>query len=586
MKSATSKLELVTWTKHRLQAKALLESQPFELVLCGVIVFNLALMVVETDFNQTKIEIPGWMDALNHSLLAAFTLELMVRLYVYRFKFFKDPMSIIDAGVVGLDLCSTALEFFFSGVGGFSVLRILRLLRLSRATLIVEKVPELSMLARSLIGALKPIFWGSIVLVFLFAVWGVLAVQFINPLNEELDAKGLYFNCERCPRAYNTVWHSSLTMMQQIIAGDSWGMVTLPIIEHYPSSMIFFVLMFITLEVALMNVVLACVVDSAAQARVDDLSGDNVKRKLTALCEDLDDDNSGEITFTELKRGFKTNREFKRRMGQMDIHEQEIDVVWDILDADKSGTIQVVEFVDELSKLKKANAHTMLLMIRHYVMEIRNKINQQLLLMRQDLERAEKQELEIAEQMRREEHELNNSMSKLMRSGSCSFEDERAPEKSPQEDDVDLPPARLDDRSDAKPSLARPRRDAGSDLVEEKMNTTKELGYDAAFMAEQRQFMADMMASIKDLRSKIEVCMPPPLPVPGEIPEQRGMYDQSGMYDQRRITRDMRTFDLPNTRPGLPVSLWPFNSACGVERGSEREGPPIIVRPVMAPPLT
>jgi len=203
-----------------------------------------------------------------------------------------------------------------------------------------------------------------------------------------------------------------------MIAGDSWGLVTLPIIEHCPVSGVFLIFMFISLQVALMNVVLACVVDSAAQARVDDLSGDSVKRKLQALCDDLDDDGSGEISFDELEHGFASNREFKRRMNKMDIHENDIDVVWDILDSDNYGTIRTDEFVEELAGLKKASPHTMLFMIRHYVTEIRDKIKEQLVMMRADLEEAEKKELEIAEQMRTEEHELTENVSKLMRSRS------------------------------------------------------------------------------------------------------------------------------------------------------------------------
>lgn len=148
---------------------------------------------------------------LNNSLLGVFSIELAVRIYVYRIKFFLDPMSF----VVTLDIVSTMLEALLGDMGRLSILRILRLLRLSRATLIVEKVPELSMLARSLIGALQPIFWGSIILVFLLAAWGVLAVQFIHPLNEELTNQGFYAEqrCEKCPRAYKAVWHSSLMMI-------------------------------------------------------------------------------------------------------------------------------------------------------------------------------------------------------------------------------------------------------------------------------------------------------------------------------------------------------------------------------------
>jgi len=315
-----------------------------------------------------------------------------------------------------------------------------------------------------------------------------------------------------------------------------------------------------------MNVVLACVVDKAAQARVDDLSGESVKRKLMALCEDLDDDDSGEITFAELKAGFANNRDFKRRMTQMDIHEQEIDVVWDILDADKSGTIGVVEFVEELSKLKKANMHTMLLIIRHYVMEIRNKVNSQLQMMRDDLEKAEKRELEVAEAMRREEQELSRNLLKSMGNNANSA--------GPPSGDEAAAPTPM---SRAPPAKAA---NAQVDKVEEKMNDNKDIGIGSAFMAEQRQFMADMIRSTNDIKGKIEV-FTRPLSL-GTTPGSGEFTEQLSPFIIRPATRDGKTCNLPDSRPGLPVALCPLSTCSTSRGGSDRP----IIRPTLpaAPP--
>lgn len=564
MRHTASKQELLTWSKHRIQGKNLLESQPFELVLSAIIVFNLALMVIETDMIQLNgaDAVPGFMKALNSSLLGMFSIELIARIYVYRGNFFLDPMCLIDGFVVSLDICSTALEVLFEGMGGLSILRILRLLRLSRATLIVEKVPELSMLARSLIGALQPIFWGSIILVFLLCAWGVLAVQFIHPLNVIIEASGYYHDCERCPRAYSTVWHSSLTMMQQIIAGDSWGLVTLPIIEHYPMTGFFFVFMFICLEVALMNVVLACVVDSAAQARTDDLSGDSVKRKLQALCEDLDDDQSGEISFSELKRGFEVNGDFKRRMTKMDIHENDIDVVWAIMDSDDSGSLCTVEFVDELTKLKRANAHTMLIMIRHYVTEIRNNIKEQMMSMRQDMQNAEDKELLITEKMERDEAELLKNVALLARDRSCT-DVEHMPGGNNTDEQGNMPGGKAGESKNSGPPF---------DMRETKMKETAS-SYDPAFMEEQRKFMAEMVESSKELSRKLDICMRVPGTATVLSPDEGSDINPYGAYEIRVATQamDNKQFELPSTRPGLPVALCPL-SACSAERGMTDRG--------------
>jgi hypothetical protein len=42
--------------------------------------------------------------------------------------------------------------------------------------------------------------------------------------------------------------------------------------------------------------------------------GSNVKRQLAELCDSLDEDCSGEVSYQELLDGFQHNKEFKHRM--------------------------------------------------------------------------------------------------------------------------------------------------------------------------------------------------------------------------------------------------------------------------------
>jgi voltage-gated sodium channel len=393
------------WSQQRVQAKQIFESQVFEFCLSSVILFNLLILVIETDITQDGQSSPVWLTVLNYMLLAMFTVELIVRVYVYRRLFFKDHMNLLDATVVLLDIGSSMLELLGEEVSGFSILRMLRVLRLARASVIVEKVPQLSMLVRSLVGALEPIFWGGTVLLFMLAGWGVLAVGIIHPLNERLTAMGKHAGCERCPRAYKSVWQSSLTIIQQIVAGDSWGSVTLPIIEEFPLSIVFFLLLFITIDVALMNVVLACVVDSANSARVEDLQSDKVGRKLLEICESMDEDGDGCLSFEEVEQGFAA---VSRNLLKMDIREADIHVVFDILGVPKESEskISIPEFVNELNKTKTSSPHTMLVMIKHYVWEMRDRINENLVKLEKAMDVAAERELRVEEEVLKEEQML------------------------------------------------------------------------------------------------------------------------------------------------------------------------------------
>ena len=66
------------------------------------------------------------------------------------------------------------------------LLRIFRLLRLGRGRAVLQLFPELNLLVLGLKGAMRAIFWGLIFLFTVVLIWGILAVQLIHPLNEEI----------------------------------------------------------------------------------------------------------------------------------------------------------------------------------------------------------------------------------------------------------------------------------------------------------------------------------------------------------------------------------------------------------------
>merc|ERR1719506_1879503 len=128
-----------------------------------------------------------------------------------------------------------------------------------------------------------------------------------------------------------------------------------------------------------MNVILAAVVDSAMQARSSNLeilnrqkeeSHKAYQKTLTRLCKELDNDNSGSLTFEELVEAFGTNPEFLTIMEAMDIKGDDIAFVWAILDEDDSGEVKYDEFAEEVVKMKEKDMHTMITFIQYYVRQM------------------------------------------------------------------------------------------------------------------------------------------------------------------------------------------------------------------------
>lgn len=63
--------------------------------------------------------------------------------------------------------------------------------------------------------------------------------------------------------AFPRVPQAALTVIQQVLAGDSWGLMTLSVIHEAPWTLLFFLLVLFTINLVVVNLILAVVVDKA-----------------------------------------------------------------------------------------------------------------------------------------------------------------------------------------------------------------------------------------------------------------------------------------------------------------------------------
>ena len=255
-----------SFSKHRLAIHGVLYSAYFDVFIATLIFTNLVLIIVETDEHAVSGKDPAtWVRLCNYVLLAIYTVEVTLRIYVMRMRFFSNFVNLIDISCVGTDLVSEViLQSFGADVPALSIFRLLRLARLARTVKFVLMFPQLSLIVKSLLTAYSAIAWGIVLIFLMLILWSVIAVQVIHPLNKEVADMGLYEGCERCPRAFESVTASVITFCEQVIAGGSWGQLNIVIMEHSPSSAIFFFFaVFVTLDIAIMNVILAAIVQNA-----------------------------------------------------------------------------------------------------------------------------------------------------------------------------------------------------------------------------------------------------------------------------------------------------------------------------------
>lgn len=266
------RIERQTWPWVRVHLYGIVSSHVFEWACGAIILFNMVLVVFETDANVDDGSSPLWIKVMTNLLLCIYSTELCTKLYVYRREFFRDFWNVLDFVIVGVDLLFIFIALVVDTLPSVSIFRVFRLVRLARAFKAMNSMHELHSLLRSCACALKAIFWGMVLLGLTLTVWGILTVQLIHPINKHIAVTKpwLYEDCDRCPRAFSTVFDSVVTIWKQIVAGDSWGQLCEPIIEEANWTFFIFVLILVTVALTMLNCILAVVVEAGATAAAAD----------------------------------------------------------------------------------------------------------------------------------------------------------------------------------------------------------------------------------------------------------------------------------------------------------------------------
>lgn len=186
-------------------------------------------------------------------------------------------------------------------------------------------------------------------------------VEAVNPLMQQLQQEsGTFTECgQRCQRAMTSVMDANLLLFQTVIAGDGWGEIAVPLIQSYPQTAIILMGSFMTLVFGVLNLVVAVVVDTFADARQNDVQNlaeemeDEVeydRMSLAKLFARIDADGSGQVTLDELIEGARKDPIFQSRLRVMDIDESDLQMLFEMIDVDGSGSIEAAEFIGPLSR--------------------------------------------------------------------------------------------------------------------------------------------------------------------------------------------------------------------------------------------
>lgn len=217
----------------------LIESNLFTLVITALILMNAITLGLETDQSITA-RYGGLLHWIDRIILVLFSIELLLKFYVYRFRFFRSGWNLFDLAIVAIAWAPTS--------GALTVLRALRILRVLR---LISVVPQL----RRVVSAIGHSIPGMVsvvgVLGLIFYVASVLATKLFGTYPDP-----------NMQEWFGSIGASAYTLFQ-IMTLESWSMgVVRPTMELFPWAWSFFIPFIIITSFAVLNFFIGIIVDS------------------------------------------------------------------------------------------------------------------------------------------------------------------------------------------------------------------------------------------------------------------------------------------------------------------------------------
>lgn len=331
-----------------------------------IVVVDAWCTCMDIDATASKTTSPQVYRVISDLCLACYSTEVLALLLLFGLEVLRDWMMVVDVLIV---FCGWGEKIFAALAPdselGFRIAvlragRLVRIFRLMRLLKRIRPLRELHKLVMMMATCLRTLVWSFILLCVVMTVWAMLMVELIYPALQEMIEKQEFVSCdEECQRAMSSVMDANLLLFKTVIAGDSWGEIAVPVIQRHPATAIIFVGSQLTLVFGVLNLIVAVVVDTFADARQNDVQNlaeemeDEIeydRKSLGKLFERIDKDGSGQLTLQEMIEGARNDPGFQSRLRVMDIDEHDLQQLFQMIDEDGSGTIEVAEFIGPLSR--------------------------------------------------------------------------------------------------------------------------------------------------------------------------------------------------------------------------------------------
>ena len=220
------------------------ESRFFQRFIIVVIMLNSILIGAETS-SLVMNSIGMYIDFFDLLILILFSIEIILKIFVYRLSFFRSSWNLFDFFIVAISIIPAA--------GSFSVFRALRIVRTLR---LLKSIPKLRLIIESLLKSIPSIGWISVLLAIVYYTFAVIGVNIFG---------------DAYPKYFGDLGASFFTLFQ-IMTLESWSSaIARPIMDGVPFAAIYFISFILIATYTTLNIFIAIVVNTMNEVSLKDL---------------------------------------------------------------------------------------------------------------------------------------------------------------------------------------------------------------------------------------------------------------------------------------------------------------------------
>mmetsp|Transcript_26774 Transcript_26774/g.59124 ORF Transcript_26774/g.59124 Transcript_26774/m.59124 type:complete len:609 (+) Transcript_26774:58-1884(+) len=326
------------------------------------IIVNAVVIGLEVDFGPNVGEDGSsvWM-ILENVFCTVWVVEMSMRLYFHRLKYFYDGWNLMDFTLVGFSVADSWVLVHIEGestklLASMRSVRLLRLLRLVRLVRLLRFFRELWLIVKGLLDSLRTLAWVGMLL---SLVMYISSIFLTITVGKECET-GMFHDWAACDELFGTIPRTMFSLYQ-LTTLESWAMVIARPIMKEAGHVLAFLLVYQFLTTwGLLNVVVGVIVESTLEAAKSDqdkiVLRQKQKRKqqleqLRDIFQAADADGSGDMSLEEFMN-IASQQETIRKFQVLELPTDETEELFMILDEQGKGTLSIKTFIENVGKLQ------------------------------------------------------------------------------------------------------------------------------------------------------------------------------------------------------------------------------------------